>query len=489
MANTKSVSFTQPSGMEMLMPDLYAKQLQLERQQQYADSLRQQSMDPLKTDQMAGGFIVPVSPVQGLAKLAEAYMARKSQGDIDIGKMDLAKQQGVQMNNAIDRDFGGTGQPVQGAPPPPTMASGPSMGGDSLVAGLPGVNGQSPPQQAPQSGYEGPGGLNTADAKKLLRWGNTPLGAVLAKQMEGNAPTEQWRNALAAANGDKELAMKYMRSQFNKPMDIAPGGTVYDPDTRQPLYTAPYQMTPDQQVNNALAAANLGINTSRLGLERQNSDRAAYDSYYKTGQMPPGMTPPGGAPAQPPAGVAGAPTGAPVPAPMPRPTLPPEKQAELNLDREKMKPKAYAAVQTFDTNAERTMQMIDEALPHVSKWTSGSGSMLKGIPATDAKDFAAKLDSIKANIGFQALAEMRANSPTGGALGNVSDPETRFLQATLGSLDQAQSPNALKESLGKVREALDRARKRTRAAYEQDYGQGQQVTGVRKYNPATGTIE
>jgi hypothetical protein len=58
---------------------------------------------------------------------------------------------------------------------------------------------------------------------------------------------------------------------------------------------------------------------------------------------------------------------------------------------------------------------------------------------------------VQANIGFQELAAMRAASPTGGALGQVAVRELEFLQASLGSLDSAQSPDELKKNLKQVK--------------------------------------
>ena len=42
---------------------------------------------------------------------------------------------------------------------------------------------------------------------------------------------------------------------------------------------------------------------------------------------------------------------------------------------------------------------------------------------------------------------MRMESPTGGALGNVSNQELESLQATLGNLDQSQSQKQFEEQL------------------------------------------
>lgn len=90
---------------------------------------------------------------------------------------------------------------------------------------------------------------------------------------------------------------------------------------------------------------------------------------------------------------------------------------------------------------------IGRALPLISPFSAGLGSWLTILPATDATNLEKLLDTVKANAGFDKLNAMRQASPTGGALGQVSDREIRFLQSVFGSLDQEQSPANLKRSL------------------------------------------
>lgn len=104
----------------------------------------------------------------------------------------------------------------------------------------------------------------------------------------------------------------------------------------------------------------------------------------------------------------------------------------------------------------RSIQSVDELLPKVTDFTVGVGSLLKNIPGSPARDFAAELDTLKANIIAGELTAMREASKTGGALGNVSDKESAFLSASLGALDIGQSPENFKEQLGKVKESIYR---------------------------------
>lgn len=54
--------------------DYAADAADIERRRKYAEMLREQSMEPLQT-QMAGGWAVPISPTQGLAKLLQGYQS------------------------------------------------------------------------------------------------------------------------------------------------------------------------------------------------------------------------------------------------------------------------------------------------------------------------------------------------------------------------------------------------------------------------------
>ncbi len=78
------------------------------------------------------------------------------------------------------------------------------------------------------------------------------------------------------------------------------------------------------------------------------------------------------------------------------------------------------------------------------------GSMLSQLPGTGAHDVSSMLGTIRANVGFDRLQAMRASSPTGGALGAVSDSENKMLQATLGALEQSQSPEQFARNLRRL---------------------------------------
>lgn len=106
--------------------------------------------------------------------------------------------------------------------------------------------------------------------------------------------------------------------------------------------------------------------------------------------------------------------------------------------------------------AQRVVQSIDELDKLVSPWTTGYGSLFAKMPASDARQFARKLDTLKANIAFNELTQMREASKTGGALGNVAIRELELLESTLGALDAGMDGKDLKAEFKKIKKSVQR---------------------------------
>lgn len=98
------------------------------------------------------------------------------------------------------------------------------------------------------------------------------------------------------------------------------------------------------------------------------------------------------------------------------------------------------------------MQDIDRAMGMADGWTTGpGGALLQNTPGSSAHDMQQLLQGVKANVGFDRLQQMRSQSPTGGALGQVSEQENRLLQSTMGSLEQSQTKAQFLENLGRLK--------------------------------------
>jgi len=120
------------------------------------------------------------------------------------------------------------------------------------------------------------------------------------------------------------------------------------------------------------------------------------------------------------------------------------RKAEIEVsDLETPKADYKAGPTIVEDNIFRALDIIKES----PRTTTGMGSYLSNIPGTDAKSLKERLASIKANIGFDYLQAMREASPTGGALGNVSDKELQGLQSVFGSLEQSLDAEELTYNL------------------------------------------
>ena len=86
--------------------------------------------------------------------------------------------------------------------------------------------------------------------------------------------------------------------------------------------------------------------------------------------------------------------------------------------------------------------------------TGIAGAAARRIPGTQATVLQGILTGIKARIGFDELQKMRQNSPTGGALGNVSDKDIALVQGVYGDLTQATTQEAILYNLDRLEKVV-----------------------------------
>jgi hypothetical protein len=131
--------------------------------------------------------------------------------------------------------------------------------------------------------------------------------------------------------------------------------------------------------------------------------------------------------------------------------------SELDRKNKEQVEKAALRAKNAAYEARSTIGFIKEAMGKTNELTAGIGAaVFSKLPRTSARALAADIDTIKANTGFQRLEQMRAESPTGGALGQVAVKELEFLQAVRGNLDTWQSPADLKRNLELVQKHYER---------------------------------
>ena len=102
-------------------------------------------------------------------------------------------------------------------------------------------------------------------------------------------------------------------------------------------------------------------------------------------------------------------------------------------------------------HAGKVITDVQEANGLIGGMTTGLvGKAQAFVPGTDAFNLNQRLLTIKANLGFDRLQQMRDASPTGGALGQVAVQELNALQSTVGSLEIGQDRKELAKNLEKI---------------------------------------
>jgi hypothetical protein len=113
------------------------------------------------------------------------------------------------------------------------------------------------------------------------------------------------------------------------------------------------------------------------------------------------------------------------------------------------------------TRTNDVMNSIDTSIDLVDTLTAGfPGTVLSKIPGTQATDLRNSIATIIANIGFDRLSQMRQESPTGGALGQVAIQELEALQKSIVSLGQDQSPERLKKNLEFIKKRYEEMKRK-----------------------------
>lgn len=96
--------FTSASAAQTLQATPYSTEQQsILRQQQLADLLRKQSLDPMGDTQMVGGWAVKRSPMEGAAKLAQALGANFAQQGAENRSKELSNRQTEDFKTTAER--------------------------------------------------------------------------------------------------------------------------------------------------------------------------------------------------------------------------------------------------------------------------------------------------------------------------------------------------------------------------------------------------
>lgn len=170
-------------------------------------------------------------------------------------------------------------------------------------------------------------------------------------------------------------------------------------------------------------------------------------------------------------------------------------QVKADAERAEQAPKRIASYRQALTAASNVQQSIDNALSMISPLSTGFvGARSRGIEGSPAFNLNSEIETVRANLGFDRLQQMRDNSPTGGALGQVAVQELTALQSTVANLDPDQSAEQIRANLNRVKTHYDNWTAAVDQALQEQMRQpapapGGSSGGVLRYNPATGDFE
>lgn len=135
-------------------------------------------------------------------------------------------------------------------------------------------------------------------------------------------------------------------------------------------------------------------------------------------------------------------------------------QQKIDEDRgksENAKVKEKQKVNRLISGIDNVIGRIDTAIGQSEGFaaTGLGGAITSTIPTTPAANLERTIETIRANVGFDRLQQMRDLSPTGGALGQVAVQELNALQNSIANLDPTQPQEIVQENLKLVKESYE----------------------------------
>lgn len=143
---------------------------------------------------------------------------------------------------------------------------------------------------------------------------------------------------------------------------------------------------------------------------------------------------------------------------------------KTRAQREKAFPKASAAYRSATNDIDTLIRDLRDlaAHPGLPAITGGVEGRLPSV-SKDATAAQAKLDKILAKGQFRSLQALRDASPTGGAVGNVSDAEGKALRDSFGALSQTQQDEDFRDQIEDVIADLEFSKRNITQAYDEEY--------------------
>lgn len=367
---------------------------------------------------MAKGFNMPGLANMGPQMLGLAQQSRQSAQEAARKERELKLKEAAAARDKAMREQVAS---MFGAGPAPSAA--PAMAGApggvaTAAMGAPSAMGAPTPMGAP--GMMGAAGAGAP--------GGAPAGAPPAMGgMFGNLSDQDRQTAAAMALDDPVKALKFAAERSAPPDPTAamveaeslgyrPGTPAYN------AYIREARLKPSVSVNMGQTGVDYGDPPKDMAWARTDKGEVATRLDPDTGFMSPVSVPIAGGPVE-------------------------TERAEAATAKAAEQRQREQTADTVTRDIDRALDIVETAdIP-----VTGMGSYLSAIPGTQARDVSALVDTVKANVGFDKLQQMRAASPTGGALGQVSERENLLLQSTIANLEQSQSKEQFTRNLQEVK--------------------------------------
>jgi len=138
--------------------------------------------------------------------------------------------------------------------------------------------------------------------------------------------------------------------------------------------------------------------------------------------------------------------------------------------RESAFPKATTALKSFEADADELVSDLERLKNHPGL-SNITGVIAGRIPSLTAQGRAAQAlyDKIIAKGGFQSLQDVRNASPTGGALGSISNQEGQQLKSAFSEIDQKMDAPDVRGAIDRTIQKVRGSKNRVREGYDLTY--------------------
>lgn len=299
-------------------------------------------------------------------------------------------------------------------------------------------------------------------------WGEA-LAEALAGGLRGRAAQSERQQAVDTEQWDRNQAEKTGAARNSAIAEALQG---FDPANPQAMVGALSQGAPEEALG--LATALAGREAPEVWSEPFEMNNMQVQRSSTSNQIRPIGNPPAAMIYQPPPGYRGT-----------QESLEPIPGGPAALEQEQQAAAQIGRLETTDRQLTNSIDVLNNVLGFAAGNYNPDGSPVGDGQITDrttgqwanrfrewglnqaGENLYQALEPVVANIGFEALAEMRRNSATGGALGNVAVREIELLQRTVRSLATTQSPEQLRNNATAVRRQLVVVRNAIQAARQE----------------------